>query len=98
MDFVHLGSALSLRSKNFLGSAFTVFGTSRFGSSCAILDFVNLGSAVSLRSFGRLGSGLAVLDFLHLGSSLSLRSSFFPLVRERPAPQQTRARLKFFEQ
>ena len=31
MDFVHLGSALSLRSKNFLGSAFTVFGTSRFG-------------------------------------------------------------------
>ena len=62
LDFLHLGSSLSLRS----------FG--RLGSGLSVVDFLHLGSSLSLRSFGRIGSGLSVLDFLHLGSSLSLRS------------------------
>ena len=73
LDFLHLGSSLSLRS----------FG--RVGSGLSVLDFLHLGSSLSLRSFGRVGSGLSVLDFLHLGSSLSLRS-FALLALERKVP------------
>jgi hypothetical protein len=86
VDFVHLGSALSLRSFGRMGSGLSVLdflhlGSSislrsfgRVGSGLSAVDFVHLGSALSMRSFGRMGSGLSVLDFLHLGSSLSLRS------------------------
>ena len=62
LDFLHLGSSLSLRS----------FG--RVGTGLSVLDFVHLGSSLSLRSFGGFGSGLSVLEFLHWGISLSLRS------------------------
>jgi len=62
-----------LRSVTRVGSALSLFGMSRFGSSLAVLDFVHIGSSLSLRSFGRLGATLAVLDFAHLGSSLSVR-------------------------
>jgi len=86
LDFLHLGSSLSLRSFVRAGSAVSVLGVSRFGSSMSVLDFVHLGSSLSLRSFARassavsvlgvsrFGSSMSVLDFVHLGSSLSLRS------------------------
>ena len=61
LDFLHLGSAISLR------------GFGRLGSSISVLDFLHLGSSVSIRGFGRIGSSIAVFDFMHLGSSLSLR-------------------------
>ena len=61
MDFVNLGSALSLRS----------FG--RLGSSTSVLDFVHLGSSLSLRTLARLSSSLSVVGFTRFGSSLSAR-------------------------
>ena len=48
LDFVHYGSALSLRSY------------ARCGSSMSVLDFVHLGSSLSLRQFARLGSTIAL--------------------------------------
>jgi len=88
LDFVHLGSSLSLRSFARVGSAVSVRGLSKFGSAMSVLDFLQLGSSLSLRSFARVGSSvsingisrfgsvfsMSVLDFVHLGSSLSLRS------------------------
>merc|ERR1719253_776374 len=88
LDFVHLGSSLSLRSFARVGSSLSVHGFARFGSvfSMSVLDFVHLGSSLSLRSMARVGSCLSVtgiagsgysmslLNLMHLGSSLSLRS------------------------
>ena len=54
LDFVHIGSSLSLRS----------FG--RLGSAISVLDFVHLGSNLALRSFARMGSACSILDFLCL--------------------------------
>jgi len=67
LDFLHLGSTLSLRSFCRLGSSMALLGISRMGSSLAVLDCAHLGSSMSLRSLARLGSSLSVLDFLHLG-------------------------------
>merc|ERR1719321_1157974 len=60
LDFVHLGSTLSLRS------------FSRFSSSMSVLDFVHLGSTLSLRSWGRLSSAVSVRGLARFGSTLSL--------------------------
>ena len=60
MDFVNLGSALSLRS----------FG--RLGSSTSVLDFVHLGSTMSVRSFAQAGSAYSVWSWTRFGSSLSV--------------------------
>jgi hypothetical protein len=60
LDFLHLGSSLSLRTFARAGSAVSVRGLSRFGSSMSVLDFLHLGSSLSLRSFARLGSSLSV--------------------------------------
>ena len=48
MDFLHLGSTVSLRS------------FARSSSSVSILDFLHLGSSLSMRSFGRLSSAVSV--------------------------------------
>ena len=48
MDYVMLGSTMSLRS-------FT-----RFGSAMSIIDYMALGSSLSLRSFARVGSVCSV--------------------------------------
>jgi acyl-[acyl carrier protein]--UDP-N-acetylglucosamine O-acyltransferase len=88
LDFLHLGSSLSLRSFARVSSSVSVRGLSNFGSSMSVLDFLHLGSSLSLRSFARVGSSvslnglsrfgsvfsMSVLDLVHLGSSLSLRS------------------------
>ena len=73
MDFLHLGSSLSLRQFARCGSTLSTWGGARFGSvyQLSVVDFTHLGSALAIRSFGRLGSGLSVMDYLHLGSSLS---------------------------
>ena len=46
LDFLPLGSALSLRSFAWLGGSGSVRGLSRFGSvfSVSVLDFLHLGS------------------------------------------------------
>ena len=59
---MQLGSSLSLRSFN------------RLGSTLSVLDFLYIGSGLSLRSMARVGSSLSILDFLQIGSTLSLRS------------------------
>merc|ERR1719258_278273 len=64
LDFLHLGSSLSLRS------------FARAGSSVSVQYVARLCSSISVRGLSRFGSvfSMSVLDFLHLGSSLSLRS------------------------
>merc|ERR550537_1161615 len=56
LDFLHLGSSLSVRS----------FG--RLGASMSVLDFLHLGSSLSVRSFARLGSVASVHNQLALGA------------------------------
>ena len=72
LDFVHVGSSLSLRHFARLGSSLTVCGLARFGSSLAVLDFVQLGSSLSLRNYARLGSAVALLGMGRFGSVLSV--------------------------
>ena len=48
LDFLHLGSSLSVRS------------FSRMSSAISIMDFLHLGSSLSMRSFARVASGLSV--------------------------------------
>jgi hypothetical protein len=76
LDFLHLGSSLSLRSFARVGSAVSLRGAGWLGSSLSLRSFARVGSAVSVRGLSRFGSvfSMSVLDFLHLGSSLSLRS------------------------
>jgi len=74
LDFLHLGSSVSLRSLARLGSSVSLRGMARLGDSLSVLDFLHLGSSVSLRSYARIGSALSVFAFSHLGSSVSLRS------------------------
>jgi len=50
IDFVHLGSSLSLRS------------FSRLGAALSVLDFAHFGSSLSVRSFGRVGSNVKTFD------------------------------------
>jgi hypothetical protein len=69
VDFLHLGSSLSLRSFARAGSAVSVRGLSRVGSSMSVLDFLHLGSSLSLRSFARLGSSLSVGGAIALGGN-----------------------------
>jgi len=73
LDFVHLGSSLSLRSFGRVGSSVSVQGLARLGSvfSMSVLDFLHLGSSLSLRSLGRLGSSVSVLGLARF-SALSL--------------------------
>ena len=65
LDFVQLGSSLSMRSLGRLGSAVALFGIGRMGSSMAVLDFVHLGSSLAMRSLGRLGSAAAAELLTH---------------------------------
>jgi len=74
LDFVHLGSTLSLRSFSRFGSSVSVLDFLHLGSSLSLRSFARLGSAVSVRGLSRFGSSMSVLDFVHLGSTLSLRS------------------------
>ena len=59
LDFISMGSTVSLRSFGSFGSRFAVYGMTRFGSSVSVLDCVQLGSTFSLRSFGRIGSAFS---------------------------------------
>lgn len=52
LDYVNLGSTLSLRS------------LARIGSSMSILDYLHLGSTVSLRSFLRIGSEISLSSII----------------------------------
>ena len=66
LDFVHLGSSLSLRS------------FARCASGLSVLDFLHLGSSLSLRSFGRCGSALAAFGLVRFGSSLAVLDCVVP--------------------
>ena len=55
MDYLCLGSSMSLRS--FL----------RAGKSLSVLDFLQVGSSLSLRSFMKLGSNIAILEVHRAG-------------------------------
>ena len=48
LDYVHIGSAISLRS----------FG--RIGSSLSAVDFIHLGSSLALRNICRVSDGLSM--------------------------------------
>jgi len=63
LDFLSLGSSLSLRS------------FSRLGSAVAVLSYANLGSSLSLRGLVRLGSAFSVCGMVRLSSSLSVLES-----------------------
>ena len=43
MDFLHMGSSLSLRAFARHGSAMALQGAARFGSALSVLDYVHLG-------------------------------------------------------
>lgn len=85
LDFVQVGSAISLRSFARLGATLSLVSNGRLGSSLSLLDFTAVGSSFSLRSFarigstlsmfrmGRFGSAFSLLDSINLGSSLALR-------------------------
>jgi hypothetical protein len=49
LDYIHLGSSVSLRSLARCGSMASVLGMARFGSNLSVLDFLHLGSSLSLR-------------------------------------------------
>eukprot|EP00933_Yihiella_yeosuensis_P068794 TRINITY_DN7478_c0_g2_i2.p1 TRINITY_DN7478_c0_g2~~TRINITY_DN7478_c0_g2_i2.p1 ORF type:complete len:382 (-),score=52.08 TRINITY_DN7478_c0_g2_i2:819-1799(-) len=55
LDFLHLGSSLSLRS------------LARLGSSLSVLKFSHIGSSLSLRGYARLGSTLSVMGKIAYG-------------------------------
>jgi hypothetical protein len=76
VDFVHLGSSVSLRSFARLGSAVSVMGFSHVGASLSLRSFARVGSALSVFGVARFGSlfSLSVMDYVHLGASVSLRS------------------------
>jgi len=86
LDFVTVGSLLSLQSLAHIGSGMPSSGITRTSISPVVLDFANVGSSLSLRSVARLGatisvwggvrlaSSMSVFDFALVGSSLSLRS------------------------
>merc|ERR1712157_599302 len=61
LDFLHLGSSVSLRSYARIGSALSVFA------------FSHLGSSVSLRSFARLGSTLSSVGQMKIGSDAGIQ-------------------------
>merc|ERR1711871_1407596 len=71
LDFLHLGSSLSLRSLGRLSSSVSVQGLARFGSvfSMSVLDFLHLGSSLSLRSFARLGCDLSLSGAMKFGGA-----------------------------
>ena len=64
LDFLLLGSSLSLRTFGRVGAHISVYGMTRIGSSMSVLDYVCLGSMLSLRSFGRLSAQVSILDML----------------------------------
>jgi len=74
LDFLHLGSSLSLRSFARAGSAVSVSGLSRFGSvfSMSVLDFLHLGSSLSLRSFARMGSSISLQGNLQVAADTTI--------------------------
>ena len=55
LDYMQLGSCLSLRSFTRFASACSIVGMSRIGSCVSVLDFLALGSGISLRSFSPPG-------------------------------------------
>ena len=67
MDFLMLGSALSLRSYARLGSALSAMDFTQFGSSLSLRSLCRLGSTMSLFSATRFGSTLSMLDFVRCG-------------------------------
>ena len=86
LDYLQIGSTLSLRSFGRGGSALSIYGLMKFGSSTSVLDYFDMGSTFSMRAFSRIGSTLSIygmtrltlslstLDFFHMGSSLSIRT------------------------
>merc|ERR1719197_521828 len=74
LDFVHLGSSLSLRSMSRLASAMSVHSASRFGASISMFDFLAIGSSLSMRNIARIGSSMSLLSAAALSSTLSVGS------------------------
>jgi len=73
LDFLHLGSSLSLRSFGRMGSAVSVHALARFGSSMSVLDFLHLGSSLSLRSFSRIGDYVSITGALKVSGAISAK-------------------------
>jgi hypothetical protein len=51
LQFVQIGSSMSLRSANRLGSAFKIEKMFRAGHGVSVLGWMHVGSSVSLRQF-----------------------------------------------
>jgi hypothetical protein len=64
MDYVNLGSSLSIRRFSRLG-----------GDSTSVFDMMNLGSSLSIRSFARLGSSLSVAGDQRIAGDLKLEQT-----------------------
>jgi len=65
LDYIHLGSSLSLR------------GFARMGSTLSLNDYAHFGSTLSLRSYGRMGSTLSVKERVHTYDFVSEGHAFF---------------------
>ena len=59
LDFVNIGSSITLRQFACLGSSISVFSGTRFGGRLSMLDMAHLASSFSLRSFANVGSAVA---------------------------------------
>ena len=86
LDFLHLGSALLIRSFIHLGPSMPLFNVAKVEFSSLLFDVAHLGLTALSRSFAWLGSfpfvygitklalSLSVLDFVHMDFTSSLRS------------------------
>jgi hypothetical protein len=74
LQYVSLGSVLSLRSGARMGCAVSVTGHAVGASTCSFSAQVALGSVMSSRAYARLGPAASLPSLAQLGSVLSLRS------------------------
>lgn len=74
LNFMEMGSSMSLRSFARLGSAISVLNFSSIGSSFSIRSFARAGSTVSVFGKVRLHGAHSVLDLVKVGSAISIRS------------------------
>ena len=76
LDFLELGSSLSVRTYARVGSGCSLVGNARIGMSkialgCSIMNFFEVGSSLSLRASARLASSLSAVDWDGNGVGLS---------------------------
>lgn len=60
LDFLHLGSSLSLRCFSRVASSLSIFAAARMGSSMSVLDYLHCGGQMSVRSLVKLGSTVSI--------------------------------------